>query len=343
MHVLVCGGRNYADYFHVRDTLDELHQKRPITRIVHGACGDDADNPRGKPAYRGADKWADMWALLRGVECHPYPAHWTTLGKKAGFLRNQQMLDEEIGIELVVAFPGDEGTADMVRRAKLDSLVHQVLIVPRHNRSMKKRSEKSESKEETVEEISKKLNKELHPDQAADDEPLPFNFESANAPRKAKLREDLDKIVEVVFVNNMQETWERLRKALVIGEKRSDHGTLQQALDRAEKNAHDAHRLYVTAKVEHQRWERENDVVFSAMWSKANRSLQKEKDDGLRSKQITDADIKARMATLWPDEYSAQETRRAKVKATVEALEDLAEQWKSRCRTLQTMMGKLRS
>lgn len=201
---------------------------------------------------------------------------------------------------------------------------------------MKTRSEVNEEKKKVVDEISGKLRDELKPPE------MPFQFEHANKAKVTKVREDLEQIVETVFVNDMGAMWKKLREGLVVGEKRSDHGTLQKALDLAEKRAHDAHRLYVTAKIERDRWERQNEVVHGAMWSDANRSLQKEKDDGLRSKQITDADIKARVATLFPDEYEAQEVRRAKIKATVESIEDLAEQWKSRCRTLQVMLGKLR-
>jgi len=195
----------------------------------------------------------------------------------------------------------------------------------------------SDEKKKVVQELSAQLRDELNP------KPSPFKFESANAAREDKLRPDLAKIVETVFVNDVHETWKKLREALSIGEKRSDHGTLQRALDNAERYAYDAHRLFVTAKVERERWERENDVIFGAMWSEATADLQREKDSGIRSKQITDADIRARTATLHPDEFQAQETHRAKIKATVDSLENLAEQWNSRCRTLQTMLGKLRS
>ena len=51
---------------------------------------------------------------------------WDELGKKAGPLRNQRML-EEGKPELVVAFPGGGGTKDMVRRAvKAGVSVHEV-------------------------------------------------------------------------------------------------------------------------------------------------------------------------------------------------------------------------
>ena len=46
-----------------------------------------------------------------------YPAPWKRFGPSAGGIRNQQMLDEGKP-DLVVAFPGGKGTADMVRRAE---------------------------------------------------------------------------------------------------------------------------------------------------------------------------------------------------------------------------------
>jgi hypothetical protein len=97
--VLVCGGRNWCDY---RLTADVLEAVAP-TVVVHGAA-------------RGADAMAGRWARENGVEERPYPANWRLHGRGAGFRRNQQMLDVEQPA-LVVAFPGGNGTADMVRRA----------------------------------------------------------------------------------------------------------------------------------------------------------------------------------------------------------------------------------
>jgi len=44
-------------------------------------------------------------------------ANWAGLGRKAGPIRNQEMLDQGRP-NMVVAFPGGRGTADMVRRAR---------------------------------------------------------------------------------------------------------------------------------------------------------------------------------------------------------------------------------
>jgi hypothetical protein len=57
------------------------------------------------------------WANWQKIPQGKYPADWRRDGSSAGHIRNQQMLDSE-PIDLVVAFPGGSGTADMVRRAR---------------------------------------------------------------------------------------------------------------------------------------------------------------------------------------------------------------------------------
>lgn len=102
--VLVCGGRLYSDRPRVMAELDALHAKEPFTKLVHGAAN-------------GADEHAGWWALCRGVPVATYPAEWRKYGRAAGPIRNRKMLAVE-SPQLVVAFPGGTGTADMVRQAK---------------------------------------------------------------------------------------------------------------------------------------------------------------------------------------------------------------------------------
>lgn len=100
--VLVCGGRDYDNRRMIHDTLDGLVPEPSV--VVTG----------GAP---GADTIASGWADYNGIHSvNVYPM-WHTHGKKAGVLRNQLMIDL-FDINLVVAFPGGDGTADMVRRAK---------------------------------------------------------------------------------------------------------------------------------------------------------------------------------------------------------------------------------
>lgn len=105
MRVLVCGGRNYSDVKSVYAELDRIHARTPITCIIEGG-------------ERGADYLAARWSAKARIDDHArFSAEWTTYGRAAGPIRNQKMLDEGKP-DLVVAFPGGSGTADMVRRAR---------------------------------------------------------------------------------------------------------------------------------------------------------------------------------------------------------------------------------
>jgi len=112
--ILVCGGRDFADRALVYRTLDEI---KPDV-VVHGACGMDR-NRMDQNKMKGADRLADDWCLARGVQSHQRPADWANLGRRAGMLRNQEMLDEFRGVlDMVVAFEGGVGTAGMVKIAR---------------------------------------------------------------------------------------------------------------------------------------------------------------------------------------------------------------------------------
>jgi hypothetical protein len=100
MRVLVCGGRDYSDYEKVKEVLDGI---RP-TEIIHGNA-------------RGADTLGGDYARSNGIECREYPADWDAYGRRAGYVRNSQMLVEGRP-ELVVAFPGGKGTEMMIKLAK---------------------------------------------------------------------------------------------------------------------------------------------------------------------------------------------------------------------------------
>lgn len=100
MRVLVCGGRDYDNVARAEEVLDALD----IDVIIEGGA-------------RGADNLGYQYAYRHDILVETFPARWDRHGKAAGPLRNQRMLDEGKP-DLVVAFPGGRGTADMVRRAK---------------------------------------------------------------------------------------------------------------------------------------------------------------------------------------------------------------------------------
>lgn len=112
MRVLVCGGRHYADRNRVYKELGDLLSD-PADE--YGMPYKDAVVISG--GATGADQHALDWAVVHWCQFEEYKANWAQHGKAAGHIRNQQMLDEGKP-DLVLAFPGGRGTADMVRRAK---------------------------------------------------------------------------------------------------------------------------------------------------------------------------------------------------------------------------------
>lgn len=103
MRILICGGRDYARASHLNATLDALDAECKITLVVHG------DAP-------GADTLADRWAEARGIDRIKVPANWIGRGKAGGPYRNRMML-RLVRPEMVIAFPGGDGTAGMAKLA----------------------------------------------------------------------------------------------------------------------------------------------------------------------------------------------------------------------------------
>ena len=112
MKVLVCGGRDFNDYNLLSSWMIELFVKALLVpedvTIISGHA-------------RGADKLGERFANANNCKLLIFPADWDKHGRAAGHIRNQQMIDEGKP-DLVVAFPGGAGTADMIRRAKKHNL-----------------------------------------------------------------------------------------------------------------------------------------------------------------------------------------------------------------------------
>ena len=106
MRVLVCGSRNWASHRAIYDALMKLHVEKKILYVIEGEA-------------RGADTIARVSAENLGIPVLRFPADWNKHGKAAGFIRNQQMLDEGKP-DLVLAFWDglSRGTKNMIELAK---------------------------------------------------------------------------------------------------------------------------------------------------------------------------------------------------------------------------------
>lgn len=104
MRILVCGGRNY-DPLKVEDWLDGYYSitEKPTIVIEGGACG--------------ADFGGRLWAVNNNIPVETYKADWKKYRRSAGAVRNAEMLREGKP-DLVFAFPGGKGTANMIYQAE---------------------------------------------------------------------------------------------------------------------------------------------------------------------------------------------------------------------------------
>ena len=118
--VLVTGSREWDSPLEVYERLADVraaaHEGGQYDRfiVVHGACP------------QGADKHAARWTLFPDafadmpVIGEPHPADWDTFGKRAGFIRNAEMV--ALGASVCLAFykqgAGNRGTDHCAKLAE---------------------------------------------------------------------------------------------------------------------------------------------------------------------------------------------------------------------------------
>lgn len=106
MRILVCGGREFSNYSFLESVLKQYIS--PDLFIISGGA-------------RGADSMAEYFAKQYDIPISVYKADWSKHGKRAGHIRNQQMLDDGKP-DCVIAMPGGTGTKDMIQRSKLSGV-----------------------------------------------------------------------------------------------------------------------------------------------------------------------------------------------------------------------------
>ncbi|MCA9695728.1 MAG: DUF2493 domain-containing protein [Myxococcales bacterium] len=108
---IVCGGRNLQapDGAFVRSAAMLAVTLRRVLELTATTCVRHGDAP-------GADQIANRVARALGLDVDPVPADWS-IGRGGGPRRNAAMLRREPIPELVIALPGEDGTADMMAKA----------------------------------------------------------------------------------------------------------------------------------------------------------------------------------------------------------------------------------
>lgn len=108
--VLVTGSRDWEDESVIWSALRDQW-------LIAGDLGKEMLVIHGGAA--GADDIADRCAHRQSIHTHVFPAQWSTYGKRAGFIRNGDMVNENP--DIVLAFQknhskGAQSTIDLARK-----------------------------------------------------------------------------------------------------------------------------------------------------------------------------------------------------------------------------------
>jgi hypothetical protein len=77
MKLAIIGSRSFTDYNKLKEILKPYRAK--VTLVVSGAA-------------RGADSLGEKWAKEYNIQTLIFPADWNTHGKRAGFIRNEDII-----------------------------------------------------------------------------------------------------------------------------------------------------------------------------------------------------------------------------------------------------------
>ena len=113
MKILVCGSRTYNNCNpKLQKVLDSISVTEGDTIISGGA--------------RGADHYAEEYAKVRKCHLKVFNADWDKYGKRAGYIRNAEMIDQKP--DIVIAFwdgisKGTKNTISLAKNKKIPILI----------------------------------------------------------------------------------------------------------------------------------------------------------------------------------------------------------------------------
>jgi len=114
VRLLITGSQTWVDEERIRHILGGLGFNPAATTLVSGGCP------------KGADMMCENAALDLGWHVELHHADWTRFGKRAGYIRNAEMVN--LGADMCLAFimnnsPGASMTAELAENAGIKTYI----------------------------------------------------------------------------------------------------------------------------------------------------------------------------------------------------------------------------
>lgn len=103
--VMITGSRDWDDWETIYDALTKIKEVMGDIIVVHGGA-------------RGADSIAGSWADRFHQKTEVFRADWNTHGKKAGFIRNSEMIKSKPDFVLAFIKNGSKGASGAAELAE---------------------------------------------------------------------------------------------------------------------------------------------------------------------------------------------------------------------------------
>lgn len=174
-----------------------------------------------------------------------------------------------------------------------------------------------------------------------------------------RMPKSYERIVTTVFdMPDPHEEFSRLRQELelnAVKPSNANYGDLVDALDQAEKNAQRAVELVANFNLAHEAFIMDELAISGPLRERAKGALEKEKREEFErakaelgskapgGKQITEADVAAAVASMFPDEARALAQRVAEGKGALLSVKSLADRWAERAKDLRAMVSTTRA
>jgi hypothetical protein len=171
---------------------------------------------------------------------------------------------------------------------------------------------------------------------------------------------DFNRLVETVLKElDLESEYAELEALLEIGDNRRDFATLMEEVDKADRRALRANALWANAVIVYEGLKLDQREVDAHLWSDAKKALEEEEQDEdpeeptadgkkpvkrrkAAKKTLTNADVDAKIAELYPDEWRGGKMRLKRAELAVERTEAFSKRWAERVKSLNTMLASCR-